>query len=65
MTNNKHESELLNSCIGKWVKVTFKDDTKCNGVLKRADFGFGYVIKRPDGNTVKFAKSLVRKIEKI
>lgn len=65
MTNNKHESELLNGYIDKWVKVTFKDDTKCDGVLKRADFGFGYVIKRPDGNTVKFAKSLVRKIEKI
>lgn len=65
MKNDKHESELLNSYIGKWVKVTFKDNTQCRGMLKRADFGFGYVIKRPDGNTVKFAKSLVKKIEKI
>ena len=65
MINDKHESELLNSYIDKWVRVTFKDDTLCNGVLKKADFGFGYVIKRPDGNTVKFAKSLLKKIEKI
>lgn len=65
MTNNKHASELLNGYIDKWVKVTFKDDTQCRGMLKRADFGFGYLIKRPDGNTVKFAKSLVKKIEKI
>lgn len=65
MKNDKHESELLNSYIGKWVKVTFKDNTQCRGMLKRADFGFGYVIKRPDGNTVKFVKSLVKKIEKI
>lgn len=65
MINDKHESELLNGYIDKWVKVTFKDDTQCRGMLKRADFGFGYVIKRPDGNTVKFAKSLVKKIEKI
>ena len=53
MKNDKHESELLNSYIGKWVKVTFKDNTQCRGMLKS------------DGNTVKFAKSLVKKIEKI
>ena len=59
MKKYTHESEELNTLLGKKVKVTLFDDTTITGVLTRAEW-------KPDRYEVAnyfFRKSHVKKIE--
>ena len=54
---NCHESEELNSRLGKSVKITFFDGAEEIGVLRRHIFGSKYII-----NDFVFCKSHVKRI---
>ena len=62
MRNNCHESELLNSYIGKKVIVSFKCGTEEMGILTHPDFGNGYKLLGFYGYDVRFYKSLVKSV---
>ena len=57
--NNCHNSKELEALIGKEVIVHFTDGTSETGILRRSNFGGGYMIEQSDCN-IRFYKSLVK-----
>lgn len=59
---NCHDDRLLNSMIGKKVRIVFKDGTEEVGVLAVPGFGNGYLIKTVSRD-YRFYKSHMKRIE--
>lgn len=62
MKKYTHESQTLNSLLGKQVKITFFDNSVANGILSRSFYYLGYYHIR-GARSIDFRKSHVKKIE--
>lgn len=71
-SHGSHRSELLHSLIGKNVKLTFKDGSEAEGILKYSDAwkapdwiesGRYYLVRF--NNSLSFRKSFVKKVEEL
>ncbi len=67
MSNKLHESEKLNSLLGKRVKITLYDDTIHTGILGKSEYSDRYALDRREMNKGKlcFYKTHVKKIEEL
>lgn len=62
MKKYTHESQTLNSLLGRRVKITFFDNTVARGILSRATYYLNYYhIEGID--SIDFRKSHIKKIE--